>query len=114
MPNFNLSLKEMAVIAFFLLIAVYALFQARFLILGPRITIDRPANGMLVTENVIIVEGRAQNIAYISMNGRPIFIDSKGNWSEKYVVSIGLNIITIKAKDRFGRETEKELRVVYK
>jgi hypothetical protein len=114
MRNINFSLKEMAVIAFFVLLIVYALFQARFLILGPIVTINKPENGELVTENVIIVEGRAQNIAYISMNGRPIFIDSKGNWSEKYVISEGLNIITIEAKDRFGRQTEKEVRVVYK
>jgi len=114
MLNINFSLKQMAVIAFFILLALYALFQARFLILGPLVYIDKPANGELVAENVIIIEGRAENIAYISMNGRPIFIDSKGNWSEKYVVSVGLNIITIEAKDRFGRKTEKEVQVVYK
>lgn len=114
MRNFNFSLKEIAVIAFFVLLAVYALFQGRFLILGPLVYIDKPANGELVSENVIIVEGRAENIAYISMNGRPIFIDSKGNWSEKYAVSPGLNIIKIEAKDRFGRMTDKEIQVVYK
>ena len=104
----------MAAIAFFVLLAIYALFQARFLILGPLVYIDRPANGELASENVIMVEGRAQNIAYISMNGRPIFIDSDGKWSEKYVVSNGVNIIKIEAKDRFGRRTEKEVTVVYK
>ena len=114
MRNFNFSVKEMAAIAFFVLLAIYALFQARFLILGPLVYIDRPANGELASENVIMVEGRAQNIAYISMNGRPIFIDSDGKWSEKYVVSNGVNIIKIEAKDRFGRRTEKEVTVVYK
>ncbi len=114
MRTFNLSVKEMAAIAFFVLLAIYALFQARFLILGPLVYIDRPADGELVSENVIMIEGRAQNIAYISMNGRPIFIDADGKWGEKYVVSNGLNIIKIEAKDRFGRKTEKEVTVVYK
>jgi hypothetical protein len=114
MRNFNFSVKEMAAVAFFVLLAIYALFQARFLILGPLVYIDHPLDGELVRENVIIVEGRAQNIAYISMNGRPIFIESNGKWGEKYVVSNGLNVITIEAKDRFGRRTEKEVRVVYK
>lgn len=107
------TLKQTLVVGFFALLALYSLFQARYLLLGPVILIDSPRDGERVSENVIIVKGRAQNISYISFNDRPIYIDSEGNWSEKFIVSEGLNIIKVRARDRFGRETEKILRIVY-
>jgi hypothetical protein len=114
MKRFDLSIKQIAVIVFFVLLLLYTLFQARFLILGPVIYIDSPYDGELEPTSVIIIKGRAKNIAYISLNDRPIFIDSNGNWSEKYALSEGLSIITLKASDRFGRKTEKTVRLVYK
>ncbi len=113
MSRVPFSLKNSGVVILFILLGLYALFQARFIILGPSIYIDSHKDGSLVTENVIILSGRAKNIAYISLNDRPIFIDSKGNWNEKYVVPSGLSVITLRAKDRFGRETEKKLSLVY-
>lgn len=114
MKRFDFSLKQGGVIVFFLLLILYTLFQARFLILGPVINIESPHDGELVDQSVIMIKGTAQNIAYISLNDRPIFIDSKGNWNERYALSPGLSVITLRAKDRFGRETEKTLRLVYK
>ncbi len=109
----SLTLKQSLSVIFFVLLVLYILFQARFLILGPVITIDSPRDGDHVSSNVIIVKGKAQNISYISMNDRPIYIDSNGNWSEKFIAPEGLSIIKLSAKDRFGRETEKILRIVY-
>ncbi|MES2214136.1 MAG: hypothetical protein V4465_01970 [Patescibacteria group bacterium] len=97
----------------FLLLVAYSLFQARFLILGPSIRIDSPADGATVPTPVVRVTGNAQNIAYISLDDRPIFIDAKGNFSEKLIAAPGLDIITLRARDRFGRSTEKQIRVVY-
>ncbi|KND48464.1 MAG: hypothetical protein AB200_01900 [Parcubacteria bacterium C7867-005] len=99
---------------FFVLLLAYSLYQARFVILGPHINIEYPQDGDLVDSKVFSATGHAENIAYISLNDRPIYIDEHGNFDEKIVAHIGLSTMSIKARDRFGRETEKIVRVVYK
>jgi hypothetical protein len=46
------------------------------------------------------------------MNDRPIFLDEKGNFEEKFLAYPGSSTIIIKARDRFGRETEKVTKII--
>lgn len=104
--------RHVLLIIFFLLLTVYSLYQARFLILGPQIWIDNPQNNQTVEGPLVIMDGRSKNIAWISLNDRQIFTDEYGRWKEKLIVSQGLSIMTVKARDRFGRETEKSIRII--
>lgn len=95
-----------------LVLAGYALFQARLLVLGPTFEVVSPENGSRVASSVISIEGIAKNIAWISLNGRQIFTDERGVWSEKLMVPQGASIMTVKTRDRFGREKEKSIQIV--
>jgi hypothetical protein len=99
-------------IVLFLLLAFYALYQARALLIGPQIWITSPRDGQTVENSLVTIEGRAKNIAWMSLNDRPIFTDENGLWSEKLAVSEGISIMTLKARDRFGREIEERVRIV--
>ena len=98
--------------AVFSLLALFSLYQGRFIILGPQVWVDNLRNGETVASSVITVAGRAKNIAWLTLNDRQIFTDEEGRWSEKLVVSPGLSIISVKARDRFGHEVYKNLQVV--
>src|SRR5690606_11152957 len=87
---------------FFISLITYSAFQARFLILGPQISISNPTHGLAVPAQLVFVEGRAKNVAWLSLNDRQIFTNEEGYWSEKLLVSEGLSITTVKARDRFG------------
>lgn len=104
--------RKMLLGAIFLLIVGYSLFQARFIIIGPQITVAYPQDGESVEGNVFTMEGTARNISWISLNDRQIFTDDEGWWSEKLVVREGISTITISARDRFGREVVENIRVV--
>ncbi len=97
---------------FSVLLVLYALFQARFLILGPRIHVATPADNQTLTDPVLTISGTVQNTTFLSLNDRQIFTDKEGHWQEKLIASPGLTIMKLEAKDRFGRKTEKLLRVV--
>lgn len=112
--NIDIRPKYGFLILLFLLLGAYSLFQARFLILGPRISIDSYKNGEVVASPIILISGKAENVSWLSLNDRQIFTDEKGAWSEKLIVSEGTSIMTLKARDRFGREREKRLLVVLK
>lgn len=103
---------SMALLA--LIIVSYSLYQARNLIAGPVITITSPSNGASFDHSRIEIEGIAKNVNVISVNDRPIFIDEQGHFKEIELLSPGDNIITLKAKDKFGRSTQRTLEIVYK
>ena len=92
----------------------YVLFQARFLILGPQVWIETPQDGQALSSRVVIVSGEARNAAWISLNGSQIFTDEKGFWSEKLIAPEGTSIMTVRVRDRFGREREAMITITFK
>ena len=97
-----------------LIIAIYTIFQAWKLISGPIIEVFTPQNGAVYNSTLIQIEGRAQNISYLNLNDRMIFTDKDGKFSEKLLLSPGLNIIKIDGKDRFRTHREKIIQVILK
>ena len=108
----NIKPRYGFLIILFLLLIAYSLYQARALLVGPQIWIENPQDGDTVENPLVIVEGQSKNIAWISLNDRQIFTNEEGAWSEKLLISPGLSIMTVKARDRFGRETKKSVQVV--
>lgn len=108
----NFNPRRALLILVGIVFALYVLFQARYLILGPEIWINSPADGAVVHEAVLNIEGEAKNVAWLRLNGRQIFTDEEGHWSEKLIVAQGLSIMTVTARDRFGRTVTKTVRII--
>ena len=98
---------------FFLIIIIYTFFQSRDLIFGVKIKNVNLIDGLKVTENVIKVTGNAKNAINLSLNGREISIDQQGNFEENLALLTGYNIISIKAKDKFGYGDEKNYKIMH-
>ncbi|MFA6459578.1 MAG: hypothetical protein WCV79_04285 [Candidatus Paceibacterota bacterium] len=98
-------------VALFSIIGVFAYCKMSFVLNGVQIqaNIEHEDNTPLATIN-----GKAQNATYISLNGREIFIDKDGSFSEKIALIPGFSVITIDAMDKFGKEKEKTFQLVYK
>ncbi len=94
------------------LIIGYVLFQARFLIAGPQIILsaEPPTHH---TTRTITLSGTAFNITHLWLNDRQIFTDEAGHFKEALVLENGYTVATLKARDRFGRETRVERPFVY-
>lgn len=107
---FRLSLFILLLLA----IGGYGLFQMRYLLEGPQIEITAPQNGAAVVESLVLIEGEARNISFISLNDAPIFVDETGQFKEHVLLSYGYNILTVKARDKFGHEVIKSLELMYK
>jgi hypothetical protein len=102
------DLPRLLRIGFFVLCTVafiaYLLFQSRHLIRGPIITLDESLP-TVTTERRLTVLGTTANIVSITLNGRSIFTDESGHFTETVVLENGYSILTIHALDRFGRGT---------
>lgn len=96
------------------LVLIYIFYQGRSIIEGPIISIQSPINGAMLASSLVEVRGISQNIAHISLNDRPIFIDEEGFFKEKILLSSGYNIIKLKGQDKFGRSKEQFLELIYR
>ncbi len=104
-----------AIISLLILILVgYTGYEIKKIVFGPKITVNYPQNGALVSDPLLEIKGVAQNINDISLDDNKIFVDENGNFDEKILLSYGYNVIKIDATDRFGSKTEKILEVIYK
>ena len=108
------NIRRFVIILSVILLISYGIFNARNLIIGPIVEIYSPTQNMETRENLLIIKGRAKNITFLSLNSKPIFVDMEGLFEEKLLLSPGSNIIEIRAKDRFKKETLKTLKVYYK
>lgn len=101
-------------IIFGLSLLVYGYYQGRNLIFGPELTVTSPINGETLTSSLVEVRGTAKNVAFLSLNGRQVFVDENGTLEEQLLLSYGHTIISLKGRDKFGAEKEVTLEVVYK
>lgn len=91
----------------FLFIAVYAFFNTRDLVFGVKIRNVELTRGEAEKHNVVAITGNAKNAKLLTINGREISIDQKGDFSETIALLLGYNIVTIRAEDKFGTQDEK-------
>lgn len=94
-------------------VVLYVLFQARFILEGPQIDIASTSENP-TSNRMVIIEGTAQNIVRMTLNGRQIFTDKYGNFKEALVLENGYTIATLQAEDRYGRSSTQMREFVYK
>ena len=90
----------------------YTMFQARFLLAGPVVTLINPPE-QVQTQRQITLEGTARNIAYLTLNGRQIYTDKNGYFKEALVLENGYTITTLQAHDRYERSRSYTQEFVY-
>lgn len=79
---------------------------------GPRITITSPQTGFSTTTPLVTVTGHAVHVNSFTINDAPTALDLEGNFSEQLLLAEGYNIISVEAKDRYGRTTEKKIEII--
>jgi hypothetical protein len=108
------SLKTLLIGSLALLIVGYTIFNSRFLIQGPEIVLENIEDSIVTQDKTLFLTGKILHSSFITINGRPIFIDEHGNFNEKLLLSSGVSIIDIYAKDKFGKEVRRKIDVLYR
>lgn len=93
-----------------LIIGVFSYWKVDFLLKGVDIKTTIVGNK---NSSIIQIKGNAKNSVYLSLDGREIFINKAGDFSENVALLPGLSIVSLKAKDRFGKITKKEFKIIF-
>lgn len=85
------------------LIFGYFWHQLSYLIYPPNIEITQPASDFTTQERSLEVSGQTESDVYLTINGKEAYVDNKGYFEGAVNLELGLNILKIEAKDRFGK-----------
>jgi len=104
------------IIASVTVIAVVACFwylyrEVNSFISSPQLFISSPADSSAVNANSVQVKGIAEKDSLVSINDQPVLVDEKGDFEEEVGLQQGLNTITVKARNRFDKESVKTVSV---
>lgn len=110
--NAKKTIKVAGMSVFFILILGYAFFVSRDLIFGIKIKDVNLESGSTITERVVKVNGNAKNAIKLTLNGREISIDERGNFDETIALIPGYNIVNVTAQDKFGYIDKKDYKLM--
>ena len=105
--NIKKTVQITSLVIFFLLIIVYAFFRSHDLIFGVKIKNVNMVDGTKIENKIQKITGNAKNATKLTLNGREISIDQRGNFDETIVLLKGYNMVNIRAQDKFGYVNEK-------
>lgn len=90
---------------FFFILVGYILFQYKYAIINPPLTIESPKENQIITKTDISVSGQTDENVTLYINNVAVPVDQNGDFKKTVSVFPGKQKITIKAVSRFGRET---------
>ncbi|MEK7538553.1 MAG: hypothetical protein AAB552_01800 [Patescibacteria group bacterium] len=105
-------LKRIAIILGLVIVGGYSIITLAGFIQGPRITITTPQTGFSTTTALVTIIGHAVHVNSFTINDAPTALDLEGNFSGQLLLAEGYNIISVEAKDRYGRTTEKKIEII--
>ena len=111
LPYRDSTITRIALGVFFLLVIGYGYFEAQGLLFGPSINVGSSTTE--VHDPFIKIQGKADRISSLSMNGKQITVTEEGAFSEPYLLAEGANRIALDARDTYGRTTRKVIVIVY-
>lgn len=106
--------QTLAVLLLVVVIGFYSFSRMQDFLFGPEISIVSPLPGEVVDDDLITVSGTVQKASHIYLNGRKIYTNEQGGFSEKLLLHYGYNTIELRALDRFDQEKKEVIQLVYR
>lgn len=91
-------------ILFLLLILGYLFFQYRAAFLPPSVHITSPKENSTSSQQVTVA-GKTDNNATVTINGQPVTVTNTGDFQKDLTLFPGKETISVKATNRFGKES---------
>ncbi len=122
----NLRISPLNISAFVFTPKKIALFFAAIFVLGaffylyreagsltdtPRLIILAPESNSNVSGNTISLEGKTDKDARVFVNDQPVLVDDNGKFKEDISLQSGINVIHVRAVNRFQKEAAENVTV---
>jgi hypothetical protein len=85
--------------------------QVNSFISSPRLFVSAPADGAAINGKTVQVKGIAEKDSLVFINDQPVLVNEKGEFEEEIGLQQGVNVITLRARNRFDKESVKTVSV---
>ncbi len=111
-PLHRIKIQQTAIVALLIFTALlgYILFQYRYIVLRPPLTLYTPKETTL-SSNETIISGKTDPNATVFIDNHPVTVSPDGTFTKKLSLFEGKNILVVKAKNRVGKETVLEKKI---
>ncbi|OGZ49012.1 MAG: hypothetical protein A3C84_02680 [Candidatus Ryanbacteria bacterium RIFCSPHIGHO2_02_FULL_48_12] len=99
---------------FFVGMLGYFAYQAQDLVVGPKLEVIAPGDGVLVETESVRGEGISEPGVELTVNGAKVYSAQDGHFSQELLLARGLHVLEIMARDRFGNEKKVTRQIVVK
>ncbi len=108
----RIKIQQTAIVALLIFTALlgYILFQYRYIVLSPPLTLYTPKETTL-SSNETIISGKTDPNATVFIDNHPVTVSPDGTFTKKLSLFEGKNILVVKAKNRVGKETVLEKKI---
>lgn len=89
----------------------YILFQYRYAFINPPLRVDTPKENEVISASYIKVTGKTDSNATVYVNKDAVVVEESGSFEKTVNVFPGKATITVKAVNKFMRQTEKKIEV---
>lgn len=90
----------------------YVASQVSSVLTPPKLAVNEPSSDETISGNSIVVSGKAEVGADVSINDQAVFLDQNGQFNENVILSEGLNQIQITAKNKFDKVSSVTRKIV--
>lgn len=101
------SARGLLILGVILIVCVFAIYQFSFVFIGPGLKISSPKDSTIVESNVVVVSGKTDPAAIVTINNEEVYVDLSGSFKKTIFVPSGDAIMTIVSKNSYGKETKK-------
>jgi hypothetical protein len=95
----------------FMLIAFFVASRFYPILSKVPIKIGSVKNGSSLPEGIVTISGKANKATNLYINGKSTSVTKEGVFEEPIALPAGYNIVTIEAKDKFGKLSSKTIEV---
>ena len=109
--KFFLNSRSLLFLTVIFIILGYIFFQYNSIIFPPKLEITEPRAGQEIMGNIVEVEGKTDPYATILIDGGEVYVALSGEFKKSIFVFSGDKKIEVVAKNRFGKESRREINV---
>lgn len=95
------------------LLSSYIGFQVKSIITPPELAVLAPIDGILTTDATILVKGKTEKGAVVSINGVNVLLAQDGSFEQEVALERGLNVLRVEGSKRYSHLAQKYIRVIF-
>ncbi len=112
--NLPLLIRTASIATIIIALLGYLVLQVRQILEPPALTLYNPTNGEITQEKQLDIHGKTDKEVMVMINGKEIFNNQEGIFTETIDLKPGVNTITVSAKRRHGKEAQETRYVTFR